>query len=88
MHDLEGQQITLHAWRRLLDDGIDFVAAALLVVHRVMLDVADNVLRFAQHLMRLPTRVPARIGSSPWYSKVRPLRGSRVMLTPPPRVML
>src|ERR1700730_10730410 len=40
------------------------------------------------HLMRLPTRVPARMGSSPRYSNVRPLRGSRVIFVPPPKLML
>src|SRR5579871_6820896 len=38
--------------------------------------------------MRLPVIVPARTGSSPAYSKLRPLRGSRMMSTPPPMDML
>src|SRR5215472_6966601 len=36
----------------------------------------------------LPTIVPARSGSSPAYSNVRPFLGSRVRFTPPPRVMV
>src|ERR1039457_6681671 len=41
-----------------------------------------------RHFISWPTSFPARMGSSPLYSKLRPLRGSRVMFTPPPRDMV
>src|SRR5580693_3089405 len=40
------------------------------------------------HFIMLPTSVPARSGSSPAYSNVRPFLGSRVRFTPPPKVIL
>src|SRR5271157_252119 len=42
--NFECQQIGLvqHA---LVDDGVDFIAATLLIIYGVMLDVADDVLR-------------------------------------------
>jgi hypothetical protein len=49
--DLEGEQIRL-AHGALVDDGVGIVAAFFLIVHRVVLDVADDVLiLLALHLL-------------------------------------
>ena len=84
--DLEGEQVGL-AHGFLVEQNVDDGAAGLLIVEGIVLDVAHHVLR-EDALFELPVMVPARMGSSPAYSKLRPLRGSRVMLTPPPMDML
>src|SRR5580704_941583 len=73
--------------RPLRDHGVHKETPRLLIIHHIVLHVADHMLRlFTLH--KVADTVPARSGSSPAYSKVRPFRGSRARSTPPPNVML
>jgi len=68
---------------------VDGVPPALLIVlapHSVL--CRQSRVAPALSLITWPTIFPARMGSSPIYSKVRPLRGSRARFTPPPSDML
>ena len=57
--------------------------SVLLAVDGIVLDIGNDAL-VLNGLQFLPNDFPARSGSSPWYSKLRPLRGSRMMSLPPP----
>ncbi len=57
--DFEGQHVRL-AHRALADHRVDFVPSALLVVHDVVLDIADHVLR----LLALDTIANQRSGEN------------------------
>jgi len=85
--DFKRQQIGFPHDPLVRHDDVADIAAGLLIVERIVLHIAQDALCLeAFHRLAIQPAGQNRIFAK--YSKLRPLRGSRVMSTPPPRDML